>query len=434
MPLHSVPLFKYRNPRLVDSDSPMVTTTHSSVDNTPRQNDLANMLSRANHQTGRKSISLSDSGPVPGEWSYAIPHWIDVSFWNGTADEQAMILRSRPSRENRNRNDRIRSKPFSLRCVLYELEMMGFMENEMTNICVSLLHESPFHPWHRLRHRITGRPPTEVVRTEVAKLDREWMDEYDENLFRPAYQREVAEEAARKKSNAFHSDSSSYLDAVKSINDSNNRQGSGYLDWKIREKQASKNDRASVQRKASVLSFGSTADSLVSKKSKFSRQISFGASGPAAPIEDFSSTVGDVRPATLSREVTENLSHEPTASNFFQQFKAALTRSSVVKEATNPPKPSPKRTSTARPSKPIDIGASRVAPTHNRSSSDEQVGSVETVKGIKDGQRNHHCQSTCVQKAVELFCSPHPVVGALGLSQDSHLVAMHLVYRKHFPQ
>src|ERR1700753_3905327 len=84
---------------------------------------------------------------------------------------------------------------------------MAVMENEMTNIAVDYLHESPFHPWHKLRHRITGRPLAEVDRAGIAKLDREWMDEYDENIFRPLHQREAVEEAARKQLRLLEADS-----------------------------------------------------------------------------------------------------------------------------------------------------------------------------------------------------------------------------------
>jgi hypothetical protein len=377
MPLHSVPLFKYRNPRVVETEGLRRVPSHRSTENTPRQIDL---LSKA----GRRPPSFSE--PQPGDWSYAMPHWVDVSFWTGTADEQAMQLKTQDRRLKRMQHQHAASRSFALRCVLYELEMMGFMENEMTNICISNLHENPLHPWHKLRHRIVGRPLADVDRGGIADLDREWMEEYDKDIFRPLDKRKGNEDALRRSmlgtSDPTVTDSEHVVGGEKDTDSiiapsvtttirsgGTTRSGApSYLEWNLRDQQK---PRSTILRKGSFLSFTS-AGTASPASAKANRQISFGtgASQVAAPREDFS-----VQPEVA----VSRASQTPSApSSLFQQFRAALSRSVAPPIAEElPVEELPKD---LRPSKPIAIETPKAPPKHNRTHSDEVAGSVDTVK------------------------------------------------------
>jgi hypothetical protein len=373
MPLHSVPLFKYKNPKLLYPDSVMHTRP-TSTDNTPRQSDMAQLLRSRNYD----SKTLVEAELSPGEWSYSIPHWLDVSFWKGTADEQAALLLSRSQKPTRSRDRFLRDRPFSLRCILYELEMMGLMENELPNIGVSLLHDHPLHPWHKMRHRITGRPLAEIDRPGLAQLERDWMEDYDEHTFKPVHERLAVEEAARK--NLHIADERPVSRSGRNVAEQyapkapESRAGSGYLEWNMGR------DAKPTQRRSSILSLTSNADraSIMSRSSAFSRQPSIGAPSLAAPKEDFSMGIADVRSTAPS--VPEPKPRASMASRYFEQFRAALTRPILPKETVSK-EVKIKESTTENHSKPINIDRARNAAIHSRSSSDDQIGSVETVKG-----------------------------------------------------
>jgi SEA/GATOR complex protein SEA1/DEPDC5 len=389
MPLHSVPLFKYRNPRLLDNEG-VIHGHHSSDDNTPKQSDISAYISgRSGYALSRQNSRNSNADLVPGEWSYAIPHWIDVSFWKGTVEEQSVLTLKRDSRSIRRKDIFSHKKNFDLRCVLYELEMMGFMQNELTNVGLRHVHEHPMHPWHKLRHRISGRPVEEIDWGELANLDREWMENYDEHVFRPLHQRIAAEKEARRDSMSSSNNRPASLKSISTLIEphedvvspipSLNRGTVGFLDWKIGRGQE---DRMNVpKRRTSILSLASVdRGSIRSFTSGFSRPTA-----AVAPKADFSHAGMDTKPALiLSRaEETAKPSIRPTAS-WYDQFRSALSRPSRPKESSKASALLAKQAASLESSdskaKPIDIAKTRKPPMHSRSSSDGQMSSVETVK------------------------------------------------------
>ncbi|KAL1303598.1 hypothetical protein AAFC00_006962 [Neodothiora populina] len=155
MPLHSVPLFRYRSPRVPHAPpgfhhGPM--SFHAG--STPRQSVLPrNSAAGATFRQGGQFPSKNGAEPAFGtqvesgvEWSYALPHWIDVSFWTGHADE-AQVRAQHGLADGRKGSDRKIKRPFTTSCRMYELQMMGLMENEMSDIAIALLpdrlHEVP---------------------------------------------------------------------------------------------------------------------------------------------------------------------------------------------------------------------------------------------------------------------------------------------------
>ncbi|KAF2205445.1 hypothetical protein GQ43DRAFT_477322 [Delitschia confertaspora ATCC 74209] len=231
MPLHSVPLFKYRSPRLVSSlpaelaKSPQKRVSSETSDElnekTPRQNQPnfgPITRSSANpHPPMLTNDGTTLSADEATEWRYAIPHWVDVSFWSGPSDE---ILELTNPRKLTNPVTKSRKKggTFGLRCRMYELQMMGVMESELGNITIPYLEEDPLYP-HSLRGYFdefkqkntedARRPRQRSIHrpSETAKVKHDsdkqpeaekrvlksWMDAYDGNVFsstsdRPASQ------------------------------------------------------------------------------------------------------------------------------------------------------------------------------------------------------------------------------------------------------
>jgi hypothetical protein len=158
MPLHSVPLFRYRNPQYATFQEALHFKSLRSGDSTPRQNasifgssfsSLNESLSptKASHP-GRnyRAPSLASIGP-PSEWSYAIPHWIDVSFWTGASQDINLAGSSiKITNKYLKRVASQRNADFAVRCKMYELEMASVMESAMTEIAVTPLQHDALFP------------------------------------------------------------------------------------------------------------------------------------------------------------------------------------------------------------------------------------------------------------------------------------------------
>ncbi|KAL5441271.1 hypothetical protein PMIN07_004318 [Paraphaeosphaeria minitans] len=217
MPLHSVPLFKYRSPRSMSSlhgnasDDEDQNTPVEDFDyydeKTPRQNqpNFGSVIRRSPLQV--PPIILGDSPDVQEQeqWRYAMPHWVDISFWSGPFEEILELAKVRKS-EKIVKKVQKKSGSFALRCRMYELQMMGVMENELGDISIPYLEEDQSYP-QRLRERVetpstavttrditgvTGKLPSNhteekpgIELDEVKTLHERWMDGFDSNVFTP---------------------------------------------------------------------------------------------------------------------------------------------------------------------------------------------------------------------------------------------------------
>jgi DEP domain-containing protein 5 len=127
MPLHSVPLFRYR-------------------DNVP-EHELElhpHLVHRDRDSRGSRSTSFStDSNNLFSDWKFALPHWLDVSYW-----EQSMDYRRGGKRQWRPR------------CRMHELQMMGVMEQEMSSFSIPLLtaRENTEEGWEEYDAKVFEKP------------------------------------------------------------------------------------------------------------------------------------------------------------------------------------------------------------------------------------------------------------------------------------
>lgn len=255
MPLHSVPLFKYRSPRSMSSlpedasDNQDQATSGKEFDNydekTPRQYqpNFGSVIRRSPPQV--PPINIRDSPDAQDQdqdqWRYAMPHWVDISFWSGPFEEILELAKVRRS-EKIVRKVQKKSGSFALRCRMYELQMMGVMENELGDISIPYLEEDPLYP-QRLRERIENpsitiptrdaqgvsekvpsndtekRPVAQV--DDIHKLHESWMDEFDSSVFTPRIQKSLRHSQTQlarrpslltaKSDSAEHAMKSSYL-------------------------------------------------------------------------------------------------------------------------------------------------------------------------------------------------------------------------------
>lgn len=149
MPLHSVPLFKYRQPRYGKlSDLTAGRTAHVTEDqDTP--------TGRLSGSAGRKTILISSvahdrphqigdalAGPSGHQWCYGIPHWVDISFWTVPLDGDRTAVTVPMKAKNKSSFDAPRHKTFVPRVKMYQLQMMGIMENAISDISIPYLSQT----------------------------------------------------------------------------------------------------------------------------------------------------------------------------------------------------------------------------------------------------------------------------------------------------
>ena len=234
MPLHSVPLFKYRRPcsgwgDLSAGRTPLVTedqdtpTGSYTGDLFQKTTPMSSVTYELPHQ------SKEARGPSGHQWSYGIPHWVDVSFWNVSRNEDHNSIAAPIKAKNKSIFDTPRHKTFVPRVKMYEIQMMGVMENAISDISIPIISQSfsssISQPWKLSSATMFGsprpastRPASEVFGSQsdgsggrTPKLSTsiasgrsgdqktsdlfQWMDEYDDLLFRHPL---VAKKRARK--------------------------------------------------------------------------------------------------------------------------------------------------------------------------------------------------------------------------------------------
>ncbi|KAH6685734.1 vacuolar membrane-associated protein iml-1 [Plectosphaerella plurivora] len=135
MPLHAVPLFRYRNPH-PGSDGPHHHRTKSmsmrSKESTP---NLATPII-GSYQSFGESLSPSKGlelarriehfAQPQDEWCYALPQWLHVSYWTGTSEEalsyQGIALSVAENRDQETADE------FTIRARMYALQMRSILQ------------------------------------------------------------------------------------------------------------------------------------------------------------------------------------------------------------------------------------------------------------------------------------------------------------------
>lgn len=162
-PLYTVPLFRYRSPTPIGDD-------HENV-----------------QRLGLSPPKGSGQQPQPGEWIYAMPHWIDISFWSSSSEKKTRRGRGKAEKKKDTKQQKKAPQGFKARCRIYQLQMMGIIENETSCITVPFLHESPL--WKPFPEEGLGKESggkDDRRRKEQWKEEYfGWMDDYDDLAFRP---------------------------------------------------------------------------------------------------------------------------------------------------------------------------------------------------------------------------------------------------------
>ena len=149
VPLHSVPLFKYwqpsdpsREPERA-SNSKMEDRDHDSLSKSIAGVSSSDILPPGSSPFGNgktKSGNGDSRDSTTGFWHYGIPHWIDVSFWTSSEPNRDRFIIHRQPLRSFNRIKLLR-KSFAPRVRMYQVQMMGVMEDAMSDISVPHLSD-----------------------------------------------------------------------------------------------------------------------------------------------------------------------------------------------------------------------------------------------------------------------------------------------------
>ncbi|KAI1098310.1 vacuolar membrane-associated protein IML1 [Jackrogersella minutella] len=147
IPLHSVPLFRYRNPHFLGSNQRAQSRPVRSCESTPKQpTPLA-----GSYTTSGESVSPTKAGDSSSrvdsasstlyadEWAFAVPQWLHISYWTGKSEEALSFQGITLSASARSPNDC--QDDFTIRCRLYDLQMSSVLETN--EIETTPLHADP---------------------------------------------------------------------------------------------------------------------------------------------------------------------------------------------------------------------------------------------------------------------------------------------------
>ncbi|KAI1826400.1 hypothetical protein F4861DRAFT_81150 [Xylaria intraflava] len=151
LPLHSVPLFRYRNPHFMNATQQSQPRALRSRDSTPKQaTPLGSSCS-----TIDESLSPMKTTEFPGrseptrprphtdEWAFALPQWLHVSYWTGKSEEALSFHGATLSTVNHGLNSDSKDE-FAIRCRLYDLQMRSVLETN--EIETPYLNSDPMFP------------------------------------------------------------------------------------------------------------------------------------------------------------------------------------------------------------------------------------------------------------------------------------------------
>ncbi|KFA71520.1 hypothetical protein S40288_08630 [Stachybotrys chartarum IBT 40288] len=154
MPLHSVPLFKYRNPHYLEKGAqdaqlgafrPFHSRESTPGQRTPIVGSFQSMSESFSPSKGFNSTRRAESlatASFDDEWCYALPQWLHVSFWTGASEEALSYAGIALSVSNKVEQDK--DDEFSLRCRMNALQMRSVLEtNEIEITPLQAEHSYP---------------------------------------------------------------------------------------------------------------------------------------------------------------------------------------------------------------------------------------------------------------------------------------------------
>ncbi|KAI1395367.1 vacuolar membrane-associated protein IML1 [Hypoxylon fuscum] len=134
IPLHSVPLFRYRNPHFLEASQRPRSRSVRSRESTPKQptplassyTTISESVSPTKAADSSSRVDSANSTTYADEWAFAVPQWLHISYWTGRSEEalsfHGITLSVNSQSPNECQDD------FTIRCRLYDLQMRSVLE------------------------------------------------------------------------------------------------------------------------------------------------------------------------------------------------------------------------------------------------------------------------------------------------------------------
>ncbi|KAB8204660.1 Protein of unknown function DUF3608 [Aspergillus parasiticus SU-1] len=403
MPLHSVPLFKYREPAHRPSTAIFGDIQHGGYSPEMRHS-FASLSSKTPHLSPKSALldsftgmsSKSQWSGQSNEWNYGIPHWLDISYWNPeTYRESRRILKKDPNAPIPFTVTK-QSKVFVPRVRMYEIQMMGVMESEQSNISIPYLSEGPnisraasstlgsspgslvppkatFRRNSPFRHQLSDSLRPEpflhnmasskdamlTISKKTPKTVLSWMDNYDENVFQSFRKRRHRRKPSKikrpsepevKASNAHERISARSISRLRE--NESTRSASRQIDIPLSAPKSPVSTKSASPKKPALKS------SSKAKLPRISRTISFALRGlSSTPPRAQASTEVNVEHARgLPTSNSRKLSGVLADNRSVDSLSASDSASTVIDLAPSPETPQkPIKNTAITPSKPISI-------------------------------------------------------------------------------
>ena len=439
MPLHSVPLFKYRASQAKPEDAVAVSRAMvGNDDHTPTNHFLAGsgsptppaaVPSPQESIDGRVPLSKISSKP---EWSYGIPHWVDISFWTSAGDDilikEALIKRPKSGPDFH----LPQHKTFVPRVRMYELQMMGVMENAISNISIPHLSQTSRILSTGLRPRLSqysviksrhhrDYASSNLYENPEDRLDiherqistsfdtgetenqnhpsslTNWMDEYDDLVFRhPSIARKRVSQARSAKFRPRSHQRSAYSPSIfgsvmttrhkPSIRDhyESDADGGGYLRRFAAERKTS--EIKTVSKK--MIADGSPRDRVLRPKGvSISRKISFGPRGlgvgTAKALASTQTDHGEVK-STLSRAIRNDRLVQQEDVNIDVPAKGERANEIIIPDSVQAStrRPEGLQSTSSQSTRPIPIRKATAIAIMEQGNNESRPGSGEDIKSV----------------------------------------------------
>ncbi|KAL8733581.1 MAG: hypothetical protein Q9166_001989 [cf. Caloplaca sp. 2 TL-2023] len=445
LPLHSVPLFKYRptshglQKRSITMQEPNrePSTSWRSDQLRIRDKELTESRDAGNSNACFKDGAVQEMHGM--DWNYGIPHWVDVSFWTASSGgNSAPFTVTRASNHSLTRDGQARRKPFIPRARMYELQMMGVMENSINQICLPVL---PKLGVRRDRRSIAPSSlpcssppnghssfPSSPISGQIAngspqtqpgsvtsrnnflnmrqKTEYQWMNDYDEMLFRHPWRRLAIKNSAQGPGTM-----APPVDKEQQHNrTSSDAAGSAGSTWSSRirttdsvgqSKQAfDDRTRTAKQRDSSAVTSPTVSSRPYPKAPKLSRRTSLGFRGfgistskatasTEVSVEHAKSISAITRRHQLARKPKDAHSDLLDPSSSIQQLDKGQSTSGAIETGSSPS--ATETTSSARPipiRHPTEIRIS--SPCSQPQSSYQNTSLMYRLDGTSDSNKSPH--------------------------------------------
>ncbi|OJD26218.1 hypothetical protein ACJ73_02404 [Blastomyces percursus] len=390
MPLHSVPLFKYCLPGNPTSRPSSSISRDSLLRPSSPDSHLSGSFSSRISGPGSSNATLGPlpkPAPVVDDWRYGIPHWIDISYWDPKIYRDRRTAVNKVTKSPAADTMKKQTNTFIPRVRMYEIQMMGVMESEQSNICVPYLSSADVRLQRRFGsyaspHGSYKSPFTEsgagslmstfkdskkntlsVPATQRKML--EWMDFYDNAIFHTTPTERIARRASKTKRVDFETPGSRVCEQqsvrfpTSSVNRSGNSSKSPSSSHR-RQEDGKSNFQKATSAERMPFKKSSLKTTSKSTKPRISRSISFALRGlgPTPPRAIASTEINNEHAKGLSTTSKKPLSAVEQPSN-------AIINSPISDSVSSPTFNTPelpqvnvtpsRENANATPSKPISI-------------------------------------------------------------------------------